>query len=123
MSPCIERIKTVMTTMAPNRVTTVPDGFVTHEKESHVCMLNKSLYGLKMTPRAWYEKIDEYLMRLGFSKSVVDPILYYHIVCDKCLILVLYVDDLFLTGSESLIVECKHALNSKFKMKELGMMD
>jgi hypothetical protein len=44
-------------------------------------------------------------MNLGFNKSVVDPNLYYHIVGDKCLILVLYVDDLFLTGSESFIVE------------------
>jgi hypothetical protein len=68
-----------------------PDGFVTHEKESHVCRLKKALYGLKQAPRAWYEKIDGYLMSLGFNKSVVDPNLYYHIVGDECLILVLYV--------------------------------
>jgi hypothetical protein len=80
------------------------------------------LYGLKQAPRAWYEKIDGYLMSLGFSKSVVDPNLYYNIVGDECLILVLYVDDLFLTGSESLIVECKCALASEFEMKDLGMM-
>jgi hypothetical protein len=61
-------------------------------------------------------------MSLGFSKSVVDPNLYYNIVGDKCLILVLYVDDLFLTGSESLIVECKCALAFEFEMKDLGMM-
>jgi hypothetical protein len=54
-----------------------PDGFVTHEKESHVCRLKKALYGLKQAPRAWYEKIDGYLMSLGFNKSVVDPNLYY----------------------------------------------
>jgi hypothetical protein len=105
---------------------------VIHEKESHVCRLKKSLshvwrlkktiYGLKQAPRAWYKKIDGYLMSLGFSKSVVDPNLYYNIVGDECLILVLYVDDLFLTGSESLIVECKCALASEFKMKDLGMM-
>jgi hypothetical protein len=98
------------------------DGFVTHEKESHVCRLKKALYGLKQAPRSWYEKIDGYLMSLGFDKIVADPNLYYHIVGDKCLILVLYVDDLFLTGSESLIVECKCALTSKFGMKDLGMM-
>jgi hypothetical protein len=46
-----------------------------------------------------------YLMSLGFNKSVVDPNLYYHIVDDECLILVLYVDCLFLISSESLIVE------------------
>jgi hypothetical protein len=82
------------------------DGFMTHEKESHVCKLKKALYGLQQAPRAWYEKIDGYLMSLGFSKSVVDPNLYYHIVGDECPILVLYVDDIFLTGSKSLIVKC-----------------
>jgi hypothetical protein len=63
-----------------------------------------------------------YLMSLGFNKSVVDTNLYYHIVGDKCLILVLYVDDLFLTGSERIIVECKRALTYEFEMKDLGMM-
>jgi hypothetical protein len=99
-----------------------PDGFLIHEQKSHVCKLKKALYGLKQAPRAWYEKIDRYLMSLGFNKSVVDPNLYYHIIGDECLILVLYVDDLFLTGSKSLIVECKRALTYEFEMKDLGMM-
>jgi hypothetical protein len=99
-----------------------PDGFVIHEKESHVCRLKKASYGLKQAPRAWYEKIDGYLMSSGFNKSVVDPNLYYNIVGDECLILVLYVDDLFLIGSESLIVDCMRALASEFKMEDLGMM-
>ena len=68
-----------------------PDGFVIHEKESHVCKLMKALYGLKQAPHTWYEKINGYMMSLNFSKSVVDPNLYYHIVGDKSLILVLYV--------------------------------
>jgi hypothetical protein len=76
-----------------------PDGFVIHEKDSHVCRLKKTLYGLKQAPCAWYEKIDGFLMSLGFNKSVVDPNLYCNIVGDECLILVLYVDDLFLTSS------------------------
>jgi hypothetical protein len=76
-----------------------PDGFVMHEKESHVCRLKKALYGLKHAPHAWNEKIDGYLMSLGFNKSVVDPNLHYNIVGDEWLILVLYVDELFLTGS------------------------
>jgi hypothetical protein len=59
---------------------------------------------------------------LGFSKSVVYPILYYKTVNGESLILVDYVDDLFLTSTESLIVECKYALASKFEMKDLGLM-
>jgi hypothetical protein len=49
-----------------------------------VCRLKKSMYGLKKGPHAWYEKIDGYLMSLGFKKSVVDPNLYYNIVGDEC---------------------------------------
>jgi hypothetical protein len=64
-----------------------------------VCRLKKALYGLKQALCAWYEKMDGFLMSLGFIKSVVDPNLYYRIVGTECLILVLYVDDLFLTSS------------------------
>jgi hypothetical protein len=67
--------------------------------------LNKSLHGLKQAPRAWYEKMDGFLMSLGFNKSIADPNLYYHIDGNECFILFLYVDDLFLIGLERLIVE------------------
>jgi hypothetical protein len=72
---------------------------VIHEKESHVCRLKKAMYGLKKAPRSWYAGIDGHLMSLGFNKSVLDPNLYYKIVNGESLILVLYVDDLFLTGT------------------------
>jgi hypothetical protein len=99
-----------------------PERFVIHNKKSHVCRLKKALYGLKQVPRAWYEKMDGFLMSLSFSKSVVDPNQYYHIDGNECLILVLYVDDLFLTGLERLIVECKQALTAKFERKDLGLI-
>lgn len=73
-----------------------PDGFVIHGKESHVCKLKKALHGLKQAPHAWYERIDRYLMSLGFSKNDVDSNLYFKVVYGEALILVLYVDDLFL---------------------------
>jgi hypothetical protein len=95
---------------------------VIHGKESHVCRLNKSLYGLKQAPQAWYARIDGYLMSLGFSRSVVDANLYYKIVDGESLILILYVDDLFLTESERLISWCKHELAFEIEIKDLGMM-
>jgi hypothetical protein len=84
-----------------------PQGFVIHGKESHVYRLNKVLYGLKKEPRAWYVRIDKYPMNLGFTKSRVDPKIRYKVENGFSLILVLYVDDLFLTGDEKLIVWCK----------------
>jgi hypothetical protein len=99
-----------------------PEGFVVQNERSHVCRLKKALYGLKQVPHSWNEKIDGFLMSLGFNKSATNPNLYYHINGNECLILVLYVDDLFLTGSERLIVECKQALTAKFEMNDLGLM-
>ena len=61
-------------------------------------------------------------MSLGFTKSDVDPNLYYKVVNDEPLILVLYVDDLFLTGNKKLIVWCKKKLTFEFEMKDLGLM-
>jgi hypothetical protein len=61
-------------------------------------------------------------MSLGFNRSVVDANLYYKVVNGESLILILYVDDLFLTGAESLIAWCKYELDSEFEMKDLGMM-
>jgi hypothetical protein len=59
---------------------------------------------------------------LGFTKSEVDPNLYLLQVGKEPLILVLYVDDLFLTGGEKLITRCKIELASDFKMKNVGLM-
>jgi hypothetical protein len=81
--------------------------FVIHWKESHVFILKKALYGLKHAPRAWYFKIDGYLMILGFTKIYWDPSLYYNYFDGDPLILVLYVDNKFLTRVERLIVGCK----------------
>ena len=49
-----------------------PDGFVLHNKGTHVCKLRKALYGLKQAPRVWYDKIDGFLKILGFHKSDAD---------------------------------------------------
>ena len=99
-----------------------PEGFELHGRESHVCKLKKALYGLKQAPRAWYARIDSYLQGLGFSKSIVDSNLYIKVVQNQPLILVLYVDDLFLTGEEHLINKCKRELATKFEMKDLGLL-
>jgi hypothetical protein len=93
-----------------------------HGKDSNVCRLNKVMYGLKKAPRSWYSRIDGYLMSLVFSKSVVDANLYYKIIDGESLILILYIDYLFLIGAGCLITWCKHEFTSEFEMKDLGMM-
>ena len=61
-------------------------------------------------------------MKLGFPRSEADSNLYFKVEDDKRLILVLYVDDFFLTGSSRLIKDCKENLATKFDMKDLGWM-
>jgi hypothetical protein len=43
-----------------------PDGFVLHNKDTHVCKLRKALYGLMQAPRVSYDRIDGFLKSLGF---------------------------------------------------------
>jgi hypothetical protein len=40
-----------------------PKGFVSLEFPDHVYSLKKALYGLKQVPRAWYERLTNYLLR------------------------------------------------------------
>ena len=59
---------------------------------------------------------------MGFERSDDDPNLYFIIRGEDTLILILYVDDLFITGAEDLIVECKLGLASKFEMSDIRLM-
>eukprot|EP00253_Pinus_taeda_P001704 PITA_01704 len=99
-----------------------PEGFELHGRESHVCRLKKALYGLKQAPRAWYERIDAYLQKLGFQKSDANPNLYFILVGDNPLIMVLYVNDLFVIGDNNLTHHCKRDLASKFDTIDMGLM-
>ena len=85
-------------------------------------MLKKAMYGLKQAPRAWYGRIDSFLLSMDFIKSKADPNLYYKIIEDEPVTLFLYVDDLFLTGNEKQIIECKKKLVEEFEMKDVGLM-
>ena len=84
-----------------------PEGFEIFSSESHVCRLKSAMYGLKQAPCAWYTRIDSYFTGLGFTKSEANANLYKIVVEGKILIILLYVDDLILTGDEQLIHSCK----------------
>jgi hypothetical protein len=99
-----------------------PQGLEVFGRDSHVCLLKKALYGLKQAPRAWYSSIDSYLLQMGFEKSEANLNLYYIVCGEDTLILILYVDDLFITGGEELIVDYKRSLASEFEMKDIRLM-
>ena len=89
-----------------------PPGFESHDKATHVCISNKYLYGLKKAPRAWYGRIDGFLINLGFAKSKVASNLYYKVEDEGIMILVLYVDDIFLRGNKNLMSKIKKKLEA-----------
>ena len=96
-------------------------GFATNP--SLVCRLRKSLYGLKQAPRAWYAKIDSFLLSLNFVRCKSDPNVYLKSVNGSLMIIVLYVDDLLITGSsQDEIVSLKGAMNQAFSMTDLGLL-
>jgi hypothetical protein len=98
-----------------------PEGFEVGDREMHVYRLRRALYGLKQAPQAWYSRIDNYLREMGFQWSEADQNLYF-LAGEAPLILVFYVDDLFLTRDQQLIDDCKTNLAAEFEMKDLGLM-
>eukprot|EP00253_Pinus_taeda_P008665 PITA_08665 len=97
-----------------------PPGFI-QTNSNLVCRLKKFLYGLKQTPQAWYAKMDSFLLDTGFSRCHSDNTVYTKKLCKSLIILVLYVDDLILTGSDpNLINHVKCSLKKQFETTNLG---
>ena len=61
-------------------------------------------------------------MALGFTKSKVDCNLYFKVEGGRPVMLLLYVDDLFMTGKVELINVARRRLDAEFEMKDLGMV-
>jgi len=99
------------------------EGFVLHSMDSHVCNLIKSMHDIKQAPIVWYEIIDGFLKGLGFPKIQVDDNLYSKVSRNHPIILVLYVDELFVTRDEGQIAWCKRDLILEFEMKYLWLMN
>ncbi|KAI0504736.1 hypothetical protein KFK09_015689 [Dendrobium nobile] len=98
-----------------------PRGFEDPIHPNYVCRLHKSLYGLKQAPRQWYNTFTEQLLLLGFINSKSDPSLFIFKNNNAQIFLLIYVDDILITGSnQSLIHEFINQLGSKFTLKHLG---
>eukprot|EP00253_Pinus_taeda_P017646 PITA_17646 len=99
-----------------------PEGFAVKGHEHKVCKLVKSLYGLKQAPRAWYEKLTDHLLKLNFNHfDLDDATLFVKKVGKTVVYLVVYVDDLLMTGNnESYIASIKKELGKSFEMTDLG---
>jgi hypothetical protein len=100
-----------------------PPGFVASSLPSHVCRLHKSLYGLKQAPRAWYTRLSDFLLSISFRASKVDTFLFILSDGTNIFYLLMYVDDILLTGSNSVMLHhLIQLLSSEFKLRDLGVV-
>ncbi|CAM8902534.1 unnamed protein product [Rhodiola kirilowii] len=99
--------------MRPTPGYSVPEGMV--------CRLWCSLYGLKQAPRAWFERFSSVITAAGFSPSAHDPALFVHTSSHGRTLLLLYVDDMLITGDDPhYIAFVKEKLGAQFLMNDLG---
>lgn len=96
-----------------------PEGY--DDGTDRVCLLNKALYGLRESPRAWYECLDDYLSKLGFVRSEHDYCLYMLKGKDETIYLIIFVDDLLICCKNRKNLDLiKSLLKERFQMKDLG---
>jgi Reverse transcriptase (RNA-dependent DNA polymerase) len=100
-----------------------PHNFQDAQALTHVCRLHKSLYGLKQSPRAWYQKLRDTLLELGFVTSVSDPSLFIFQHNNNIVYLLVYVDDLVITGNNnSILHHFVQLLDTYFTIKDLDVL-
>jgi hypothetical protein len=115
-----------------------PLDFEDDKKSNHVYKLRKALYGLKKAPRAWYERLRDFLLSKGFKMGKVDMTLFTKKIDNDLFVLQIYVDDIIfgLTNQDfcekfrkmmasefemSMIVELSYFLGLQIKQMENGI--
>ncbi|RVW79030.1 Retrovirus-related Pol polyprotein from transposon TNT 1-94 [Vitis vinifera] len=101
-----------------------PPGFVAQGESGLVCRLCRSLYGLKQSPRAWFGRFSSVVQEFGMLRSTVDhSVFYHHNSLGQCIYLVVYVDDVVITGNDQDgIQKLKQHLFTHFQTKDLGKL-
>lgn len=98
-----------------------PEGFITKGNENKVCLLTKAIYGLKQSSRAWYQKVNEVLVKLGFKKSNYESCIFIKRKNNSLVIVALYVDDFIVLSNDKKETDfLKKHLTSNFEIKDLG---
>lgn len=100
-----------------------PRGYRDSAHFNFVCKLQKALYGLKQAPRAWFGMFSGCLLQLGFIPSSTDSSLFILKNGTDITLVLVYVDDIVMTGSnDAYITELISLLSTKFVLKDLGVL-
>jgi hypothetical protein len=97
-----------------------PKGFEDPQYLEHVCRLHKSIYGLKQAPRAWFMRLAQALLELGFTGSMVDTSLFYYHSHNFSVLVLIYVDIIITSNSSNAISALIEYLKYEFAVKDLG---
>lgn len=98
-----------------------PPGYVHSLYPGYVCQLKKSLYGLRQAPGAWYSMLFSFLVQHGFTQSKADTSLFFNHLGSHIVLVLVYVDDIIITGSDSIaITSVISQLSFAFAIKDLG---
>ncbi|WKA06841.1 hypothetical protein VitviT2T_024721 [Vitis vinifera] len=100
----------------------LPPGCMVSENQCQkVCKLKKSLYGLKQSPRAWFGRFTKSMRAFGYRQSNSDHTLFLKKQHGKITALIVYVDDMVVTGNDPEERKAlQNYLSREFEMKDLG---
>jgi Reverse transcriptase (RNA-dependent DNA polymerase) len=99
----------------------LPPGYQCSGTKRKVCKLEKSLYGLKQSPRAWFGRFCSAMKGYKYEQSNSDHTLFFKRNQGKLTILIIYVDDMIITGNDHEEIKLLETrLSKEFEMKNLG---
>lgn len=100
-----------------------PEGFEKKGEENRVYRLHKALYGLRQAPRAWNVKLNRVFKEMGLKRCVKELSVYLKGDKGDYLIVAIYVDDLFVTGTSLKVInQFKKDMSREFEMSDLGKL-
>jgi Reverse transcriptase (RNA-dependent DNA polymerase) len=101
----------------------VPPGFGTKQTVGKVCRLKKSLYGLKQSPRAWFDRFRKAMVGMGYQQTNADHTVFFKRHGAHITVLAVYVDDMIISrNDEEEIALLKRKLGKEFEVKDLGQL-
>lgn len=101
----------------------IPPGYAEEFGPGQVCRLKKTLYGLKQSPRVWFGRFSQVMQKYGYKQSNTDHTLFLKQSDGKVTCLLIYVDDMIITGNDTAEIEkLRSNLFQEFQMKDLGAL-
>lgn len=99
----------------------IPRGFANEQIFGNVCKVKKSLYGLKQSSRAWFDRSGEQCVI--YSQCNGDHTVFYKHKSSCITTLAVYVDDIVITRDDvDEIKDLKERLGRAFEVKDLGLL-